>query len=204
MVTKNPDQTRQALLRAAYDEINRHGFQASSLNNILEETHVTKGALYYHFPSKLDLGYAVVEEIIRPNMVEKWIRPLEGTGNIINALLVLIEQAINNHDCNSICLGCPINNLAQEMSPVDEGFRERINAIFDEWRNSIAEGLKQGQAKGLVKKEISADATAYFIVAGMEGASSLAKNAKSVDVLRISLQGLKQHIESLREKKTKH
>ncbi len=204
MVIRNPDQTRLALLEAAFHEINQHGFQAASLNNILHETHVTKGALYHHFPSKLDMGYAVVEEIIRPNMVEKWVNPLLGCKNIIETLLALIDQSIGHHDCATICLGCPINNLAQEMSPIDEGFRERINAIFDQWRNAIAAGLKQGQEKGQVKKKINTDATAYFIVAGIEGASSLAKNAKSVDVLRISLQGLIQHIESLRDTTGKH
>ncbi|MBI4005433.1 MAG: TetR/AcrR family transcriptional regulator [Gammaproteobacteria bacterium] len=204
MVTRNPDQTRLALLEAAFQEINQHGFQAASLNNILDETHVTKGALYHHFPSKLDMGYAVVEEIIRPNMVEKWVKPLQGCENIIDTLLALIDQSIGHHNCATICLGCPINNLAQEMSPIDEGFRERINSIFDQWRNAITEGLREGQKKGIVKPSLSADATAYFIVAAIEGASSLAKNAKSVDVLRTSLQGLKQHIESLRDTTGKH
>lgn len=197
MVNRNPDKTRLALLDAAFAEINQHGFQAASLKNILNETKVTKGALYHHFPSKLEMGYAVVDELIKPGVYNIWVKPIEDADNIIDALVNMIDQYIVCRDNNSICLGCPLNNLAQEMSPIDEGFRERINAIFELWRTTIANGLKNGQKKGEIKQNISPDATAFFIVAAIEGATSLAKNAKSIDVLKISLQGLKEHIQTL-------
>lgn len=199
MVSKDPDKTRKALLDAAFNEINQQGFQAASVANILKETAVTKGALYHHFPSKLELGYAVVDELIAASVEESWSAPLKGTDNIIDTLLSMIDRAIDCRNDDSICLGCPLNNLAQEMSSIDEGFRERINSIFEVWRNAITEALKEGQAKGTVKETISADASAYFIVAAIEGATSLAKNAKSVDVLKTSLLGLKEHIQTLRK-----
>ncbi len=198
MVIRNPDQTRNVLLQAAFKEIYEHGFQAASLKNILDETNVTKGALYHHFPSKLELGYAVVEDVIQPDMTARWVTPLQASNNIIDTLLSLIDTAIEKHDDNTICLGCPVNNLAQEMSPIDEGFRVRINTLFDNWRNAIASGLTQGQQQGFIKNNIDVNATAYFIVSAIEGASSLAKNARSVEVLRTSLHGLKQYIENLR------
>jgi TetR/AcrR family transcriptional regulator, transcriptional repressor for nem operon len=199
MVSKDPENTRQALLFAAFVEINKQGFQAASLGNILKETEVTKGALYHHFPSKLELGYAVVDELIKNSVTEMWISQLEEADNIIDMLLSIIDRHIESRNDDSVCFGCPLNNLAQEMSPIDEGFRERINSLFDLWRNAITEGLLEGQANGIVKESISAETTAYFIVATIEGATSLAKNAKSVDVLKISLQGLREHIQSLRK-----
>jgi TetR/AcrR family transcriptional regulator, transcriptional repressor for nem operon len=199
MVDRNPDKTRLALLSAAFDEINQHGFQAASLAKIINETKVSKGALYHHFPSKLEMGYAVVDELIAESVKEMWITPLNQADNIIDALLAQIDNAIGKRNEKNICFGCPLNNLAQEMSPIDEGFRERINSIFDLWRTTIDEKLKEGQKNGIVKETISTDASAYFIVAAIEGATSLAKNAKSVDVLRTSLQGLKEHIETLRK-----
>lgn len=199
MVIKNPDKTRLALLNAAFNEINQHGFQAASLAKIIKETKVTKGALYHHFPSKLEMGYAVVDELIWENVNESWVTPLLDANNIIDALLSIIDRSIECRNEDNICFGCPLNNLAQEMSPIDEGFRERINNIFDQWRTAITKGLIEGQANGLVKESVSAEASAYFIVAAIEGSTSLAKNAKSVDVLRTSLQGLKEHIQTLRK-----
>ena len=72
---RNPDLTRKSLLRAAFQEIYESGFQAASLDKILSKAGVTKGALYHHFSSKQKLGYAVVDELIREGILERWVRP---------------------------------------------------------------------------------------------------------------------------------
>ncbi len=61
---RNPEHTRKRLLKAAFQEVYRSGFQSASLDTILAATGVTKGALYYHFEGKEALGLAVVEEVI--------------------------------------------------------------------------------------------------------------------------------------------
>ena len=149
--TRNPDQTRQTLLDAAFEEIHEHGFQAASLDNILAKTGVTKGALYHHFKNKMELGYAVVEEVIRPMdpASSGWSRFRRRTtrskrfGRIFDATHSMNEQACQ--------CGCPLNNLAQEMSPLDEGFRQRIQAVLEAWRGGIADILRRGQASGTVR-----------------------------------------------------
>ena len=65
MQTKQPDQTRDKILHSAFCEIHRQGFQAASIANILQDTGLTKGALYHHFPTKQALGLAVIDEVIR-------------------------------------------------------------------------------------------------------------------------------------------
>ena len=61
MDSRQPDLTRQRILEASFAEIHRQGFQAASVANILTTTGLTKGALYHHFPSKKDLGLAVID-----------------------------------------------------------------------------------------------------------------------------------------------
>src|SRR6202044_3625075 len=65
---RDPERTRERLLRAASREIYRSGFQSASLDRILVSAGVTKGALYHHFENKEALGYAVVEEVISPDV----------------------------------------------------------------------------------------------------------------------------------------
>ncbi len=84
---RNPDLTRKSLLEAAFQEIYQSGFQAASLDNILSKAGVTKGALYHHFGSKRELGYAVVDELIRERVLDRWVRPLEHAANPIDGLL---------------------------------------------------------------------------------------------------------------------
>ncbi|MDH3646554.1 MAG: TetR/AcrR family transcriptional regulator [Gammaproteobacteria bacterium] len=194
---RNPDQTREALLLAAFEEIYQQGFRKASLDNILRRTGVTKGALYHHFPNKLALGYAVVDEIIVPHAARKWQRLLEDSLNPIDTLIEIGEERSFPIE-RDVSLGCPINNLAQEMSGVDEGFRDRLNGFLDRWREVIEHALQRGQVNGLVRDDVDTHEAAAFIVAAFEGAYGLAKCACSEEVLHTCLDGLNTYVNSLR------
>ena len=56
--------TRGELLNAAFMEIFTNGFQGVSVDKIIAKTGLTKGAFFHQFPSKLDLGYALVDEVL--------------------------------------------------------------------------------------------------------------------------------------------
>src|SRR5690242_2300964 len=94
-VKRQPDQTRQKLLERAFEEIHRSGFRAASLDSILADAGVTKGALYHHFANKLDLGYAVVDEVVRPWMEETW-RPVSEASNPIDAAIATIRERLKS------------------------------------------------------------------------------------------------------------
>src|SRR5579872_5345572 len=129
---RDAERTRQRLLQAGFREVYRTGFQSASIDTILAATNVTKGALYYHFDSKEDLGHAIVEEIIAKLTVNKWIIPLQRGKNPIDTLIGIVQRtSVRKEDVNG---GCPLVNLAQEMSPLDERFRRRLEAIFRAWQ----------------------------------------------------------------------
>ena len=125
-----PDATRERLLTAAFEEIYRHGFQAASLDVILIRAGVTKGALYHHFQDKADLGYAVFDEVVKKGVLERWLSLLETDGDPLAALQHTFRQRAAALEDRDVELGCPLNNLAQEMSPIDPRFRKRIEDTF--------------------------------------------------------------------------
>ncbi len=194
---RNPDLTRQALLQAAFQEIYRCGFQAASIDNILSKVSVTKGALYHHFGSKQELGYAVVDELIRQRILDRWVRSLEKAENPIDGLFAILRTK-EPHPGFDPRLGCPLNNLAQEMSPLDEGFRKRLENVFREWREGIAMALRRGQEKGQVKSDVNPSEAADFFLAALEGSVSLAKNAQDRNLFDNCKAGLARYLESLR------
>jgi len=126
---RNPDQTRQRILQAAFMEMYRSGFQGMRLDEVIAATQLTKGALYHHFPNKRALGYAVVDEMIIPTVDAVWLQPLKNAADPLQGLIDVIEQMPDNeHKPPEMKrYGCPLNNLAQEMSPLDEGFRQRLD-----------------------------------------------------------------------------
>jgi AcrR family transcriptional regulator len=192
------DTTRQSLLQAAYEEIHRYGFQATSLNAILERTGVTKGALYHHFSSKLQLGYAVVDEHITVDLEKHWLEPLRQPGHPIDVLIETIRHMSDHYQREEITLGCPLNNLAQEMSAIDDGFRQRIDTLYKRWQISIETLLARGQQEGSVSTTFNPADTAFFILASLEGCMSIAKNAQSQDELIRCANGLTSYLNSLR------
>ena len=174
--------TRFRILIAAFEEIHRVGFQAASINHILKRTRVTKGALYHHFPSKKALGYAVLDELILTKIRDVWITPLQQ-GNALDVMISIIRESGAEITDDDIRLGCPLNNLSQEMSPIDEGFRERIEGIYTTWRQGLATGLESARKSGQIRDDIDTEALAIMLVAGLEGCLGVAKSAQSKQIL---------------------
>ena len=195
---RDPEHTRDVLLQSAFREIYRSGFQSAALDTILATAGVTKGALYHHFKSKEALGYAVVEEIIAPDLRAKWLRPLQKGKNPIDTLIGIVQsESVRPED---VCGGCPLNNLAQEMSPLDEGFRKRLAMVFHVWRAGISAALRQGQADGTVRRDVEPAETAGFLIATLEGYVSLAKNAQDAKVMKAGKRNLIGWLQSLRSR----
>jgi AcrR family transcriptional regulator len=184
------------LLQAASREIYRSGFQSAGLDTILASAGVTKGALYHHFKSKEGLGYAVVEEVIAPDVHSKWVRPFQSVKNPIDALIGAVQRIpIRLTDVRG---GCQLNNLAQEMSPLDAGFRKRVAIIFDAWRDAVAYTLREGQIHGSVRRDVEPHDAAGFLIAMVEGYASMAKNAQDPKVMKAGIRNIVVWLRSLR------
>ncbi len=202
-VRREKDNTRDKLLQAAFEEIYRRGFQAASLDVILAKAGVTKGALYHHFPDKAALGYALVQEVVKGLLLERWGVLEARTGDPVTALQRILRTRAASVRSHEVELGCPLNNLAQEMSPLDERFRQEVKAAFDIWIDAVAADLARGQAEGTVRKDVDARRVAAFVVASIEGSFGLAKGAQSPAMLRSNLEVLSSFLESLRRVKTR-
>jgi TetR/AcrR family transcriptional repressor of nem operon len=197
--TRAPQATRERLLTAAFEEIYRRGFQAASLDAILARAGVTKGALYHHFPDKAALGYAVVDEVVKGHLLQRWLGVMEQADtDPLTALQKTLRFRAASVTPGEIELGCPLNNLAQEMSPLDQEFRRRIDATFDAWRNGFARALARGKANGTVRRDVNPQKVAAFLVASAEGSYSLAKSAGSRTILRSNLETLADFLDTLR------
>ena len=196
---REPDVTREKLLSAAFDEIYRRGFQGASVDTILSQAGVTKGALYHHFADKRALGHAVVDDVITGLLLDRWLGVLERQpGDPVSALQGMLRQRTMQLSDDEVELGCPLNNLAQEMSPLDDQFRRRVAATFDRWIDGFAQVLRRGQGEGTVRRDIPPRRLAAFLVAAIEGSFGVAKGAQNKAMLRTNLETLGVLLEGLR------
>ena len=183
------------MLQAAFQEIYRSGYRGADMDAILAAAGVSKGALYYHFDNKEALGYAVVDEVIASQTHQKWVQPLRNGKNPIDDLVRIVQsESLNKEDVQR---GCPLLNLSQEMSGLDEGFRRRTAQIFKDWHDAVAEALREGQKRGAVRSDINANETATFLIAAYEGYVVLGKNSQDARMLQSGQRSVR-HLQSLR------
>lgn len=191
-------ETRAHLLDVAFAEIHEHGFQGLRVDVLLAKAHLTKGAFYHYFASKTDLGLAVIDELLAGyadliwgQHLQQFEDPLEGIEASIGFAMGLLGPRLTT-------LGCPMNNLAQEMSALDERFRARLDALFLGIVRHIATALEGGKKRGLIRPEVDCENAATFIFATFEGAIGLAKSARNEKALNAARSELRRYFETLR------
>jgi TetR/AcrR family transcriptional repressor of nem operon len=194
--SRDSERTRALLLQAAFEEMYRSGYRSADLDAILSAAGVTKGALYYHFDNKEALGYAVVDEVMTRDLHAKWVQPLENAADPLGALVRIVQsESLKQEDVER---GCPLLNLSQEMSGIDEGFRKRTAKLFKDWHDAVAEALRQGQKRKMVRNDINASETATFLIATYEGYVVLGKNSQDPRMMQSGQKRVSGHLESLR------
>lgn len=193
------DVTRQKILDAAFAEFFRHGFQGGSLNRIVEAAGVTKGALFHHFTGKQELGYAVVDEVIETLLMQRWLGGLQGAADPISVLQDSFRRyAREDIESGAWTNGCPLNNLAQEMSPLDEGFRGRIDSLYGTWRTAFAAALAKGIETGAVRRGTSPESAAALLVASQMGIWGTGKSSRNAALMLEASNAVCDYLEGLR------
>jgi TetR/AcrR family transcriptional repressor of nem operon len=86
--------TRLTILQKAFELIYVKGYQTTSIDDIIATTQVTKGAFYYHFKNKDEMGLAIINEILK-HTHEKFYRTVAKRTKSIGRYLQLNSQPAN-------------------------------------------------------------------------------------------------------------
>ena len=187
--------TRDQILDAAGRLIHLQGYHCTSLDDVLRESGVGKGNFYYHFKSKEELGYAIIDRLVR-GFVERTLAPAFADihADPVDQIHSFLDRILDSQRQRNCIGGCPMGNLASELSDVHEGFRRRLADVFRQWRVTMAEAFRRGQAAGRLSPECDPEGAAYFIVAALEGAILMSKVTKDFQVMERCMIELKQHL----------
>ncbi|WP_096087711.1 TetR/AcrR family transcriptional regulator [Agaribacterium haliotis] len=197
MVERNAEQTRERILQAAFEEIYQNGYQGMRIDAVLKKTGLAKGALYHHFPNKQSLGYAVVDELLFARTKEIGKR-LQSFADPIEGLCCILQDFSSCLSDEELVLGCPVNNLSQEMSGLDEGFQERLSNIYSEKCRAIVCALEKGKTEALVREDVVCENAACFIIASYQGLIGATKCTGNRGMLTALISELCSYIGSLR------
>jgi TetR/AcrR family transcriptional regulator, transcriptional repressor for nem operon len=189
----NMNNPREKLLDVAFNEIYHNGYSATSIDKILKQASMNKGSMYHFFKSKKELGLAVVNEKINSYIEDKYGVLLKYEENICDEMLKLIKNR-NNFD---FTCGCKLNNLMQELSPVDNDFKIALEKVYLRFENIIEEVLNKAIQKGEIKHN-DTKALSMYVVASIEGCLGTAKKSQDGNYFQTCISQLELFINSLK------
>ncbi len=174
---------KQEIISIAREIIHSKGYQATSINDILHAANIGKGQFYHYFSSKYDLGLAVVEDLIQEWDRQLIVDILQSTEEPKAKLNKMLDWAITFHAEMEKKPGCPIGNLAIEMSEHDETFRVRIQQFFERWIGAIEAALDEMIKQNQLDSTTDTQKSAQAMVAMIEGGILLMKNQQNIHFL---------------------
>lgn len=190
--------TRLTILHKAFELIYTKGYQTTSIDEIIDTTQVTKGAFYYHFKTKDEMGLAIIEEILKPTMQEHFIKPTEDSQNPVEDFYNMISYLLLEDPFLQVKYGCPVGNLTQEMTPWNTKFSEALTELVDLWKKTIINSIEKGKESGLIRKEIIGEQVAFFILSGYWGIRNFGKLQNDNSSYLVYLKELKVYLNGLK------
>ncbi|WP_305093986.1 TetR/AcrR family transcriptional regulator [Prescottella sp. R16] len=169
--------TRAAIVEAAAVEFGKHGYAAASVNAILEGSHATKGAMYFHFESKEELGRAVLVAALEKfrAVADRWIdRSDLDAFQILHGLVDEVAQMF---------LTDPIVQAEFRLIIEPEFYPDVQNGGAQVWGTSARDLVHRAVQDGLVRDGVDADKVTRVLAASLAGQRYMADlTAKQVDL----------------------
>jgi AcrR family transcriptional regulator len=182
--SNDPEGVRRKIVDAAFKLFTTEGYNGTPMHAVRDLAGVSSGALAHHFPTKRDLGLAVIREPVAEAISETWIKPVTQASSAIAGVQLVFETTIADVNRAGTVAGCPLGNLTAELSTRDEAFRSEIRLIFDQWKDAIAGSLQRQQATD-TSSDRDPIILAGFIVACFSGAILMAKASQSSVPLQV-------------------
>lgn len=196
MISKAAE-TRQMILQKSFELIYRQGYQATSIDNILATTQVTKGAFFYHFKSKDEMGLAMINEILYPGMYTSLVTPLLDARDPVNEIYQMMRTVLIKIPFLRAKYGCPAINLIEELAPLNEDFRKALVRLTEQWQDAIAQTIDNGKEDGIIRADVNSKHAACFIIAGYGGIRNMGK-AMGSGCYTPYLQELKNYLQLMK------
>ena len=187
--------SKEKILRCAREMFYHIGYHATSVDEIIERSGVAKSNFYYHFKSKEQLAFAVLE--LQVDEYEEWIgislrNPALPPSERLNQFFAHLCQA--QQEMQKMA-GCPFGNFAATL-PVEEDlladdkqragyeqserFRQHISDLFRQLETALHDCLAEGADCGDFRADIAPAELALFLLATVEGLLILTRTHKDL------------------------
>ena len=184
---------RNAILDAAARLINERGFSHTSVDDLIQATGLSgKSHFYHYFPSKEALGMAVIDRQFE-RFTERGLAILgEPMIDPVDRLTLFIDTLVALQRDREGGSGSPFGNLAGELADAHEGFRQRLDEVFERWTGQLDALLRE--VGGQLREGVDTVRLARFIIASLEGGMLMTRVTRDVAAMEGIGEDLKRFI----------
>ena len=192
--------TRERIVDAAMELFAFHGYGPTGLSEIARKADVQSGSLYHFFPTKEELLQAVLErrkqqlwpEVLQP-VWDRFDDPIERVFKLLDQYRQMLQITEFSH-------GCPIGNLAIELTESHPNSRGLIAENFDNWLRAIEQCFLEAARR--LPEHVEPRRLAIFVLTTMEGAVMLARTYRDFRAYDAAIASLREYIDALIDAET--
>ncbi len=164
--------TRDQLLEAAGELLQRVGYTSFSFRDLAEQVGIRTASIHYHFPTKADLGLALVERARgrRQEHEQRFCADYPDEGDRLLAVAKLIAELFCDRGRSS-----PVFVLQAEFPVLPGIVQEAVRAWVTDKLDTMTRWLDEGRRAGRLHFPGTATAQARLVWAVMESGSQLCR-----------------------------
>ncbi|MGB5667819.1 MAG: TetR/AcrR family transcriptional regulator [Maribacter sp.] len=180
----------------------KKGYYNTSVDDILKELSLSKGAFYYHFDSKEDFFIQIIENLLARRVYSMLIEPIEGHDNPLDLITNCFDNALETAVHNELDYGFVLNNFINEFNGRNPEIMKQLNDILKIWEVNLVSAIQKGKFNGQIDRHVDAEGVALFLISSFIGVRTLmVESTPSARKYRFMAQ-LKQYFKSIEIKQT--
>ncbi len=182
----------------------KNGYYNTSVDDILKELSLSKGAFYYHFDSKEDFFVQIIEQLLVRKTYSMLIEPIEGHSNTLELITECFENALETAVHNELDYGFALSNFINEFNGKNADIMKHLNEILRIWEVTLVSAIQRGKFNGHIDRHVDAEGVAVYLMSSYIGIRTLmAENTPSARKYRFMSQ-LRQYFKSIEVKESSY
>ena len=176
----------------------KNGYHNTSIDDILKELSLSKGAFYYHFDSKEDFFIQIIENLLVRKIYSSLIEPLEGNDHTLEVIINCFENTLEIAVHNELDYGFILSNFINEFNGRNTEIMKHLNKILQLWEVTLVSSIQRGKFNGYIDRHVDAEGVAVYLMSSYIGIRTLmVETAPSARKYRFMSQ-LRQYFKALR------
>jgi AcrR family transcriptional regulator len=175
----------------------KNGYYNTSIDEILKELSLSKGAFYYHFESKEDFFVQIVQNLLVRKVYSSLIEPIEGHENPLEQIVRCFDDALETAVQNEMDYGFLLSNFIGEFNGRNANIMKHLNEIVRIWEVTLVSAIQKGKFNGHIDRHVDSEGVAIYLMSSYLGIRTLmVETTPSARKYRFMAQ-LRQYFKSL-------